>query len=369
MAASMNPRGTRLEVGDYLPMFQAFDQNAILNIIWNQIKGKPIVLVFCPALDTPAGQGLLRGLNQIWGDMEKSCHLFAVSAYPVERNAQVASMLQLGFPLLSDEDHRIADLYGIAGARGTPASPTAGTTSHVFVADPNRQIAHAGYESDAVFGPSLLDLIANLRRDDTIVTSIHAPVLYLPNVLDREFCAALVDRHETGGNRPSGIGRDGMAGRYFEAEKKVRRDHNIRDPELMDRLSQAVQNRIIPEVHKAFNFQITRLEEFKIGRYDADDGGHFYPHRDNSGLGHRRFAMTLNLNTGDYEGGYLRFPEYGPTLYRPDTGDAVIFSCSLLHEATPVTKGHRFMLLGFFFDEEANRLRQTRSLQRMPASG
>ncbi len=36
--------------------------------------------------------------------------------------------------------------------------------------------------------------------------------------------------------------------------------------------------------------------------------------------------MTLNLNTEEYEGGELRFPEFGPNLYRPGTGDAVIFS-------------------------------------------
>ena len=59
-------------------------------------------------------------------------------------------------------------------------------------------------------------------------------------------------------------------------------------------------------------------------------------------------AMTLNLNTGEYEGGHLRFPEYGGHLYRPATGDAVLFSCVLAHEATPVTAGRRFVLLTFF---------------------
>ena len=51
--------------------------------------------------------------------------------------------------------------------------------------------------------------------------------------------------------------------------------------------------------------------------------------------------MTLNLNSEDYEGGHLRFPEYGPELYRPGTGDAVVFSCYLVHEAMPVTAGAR----------------------------
>jgi predicted 2-oxoglutarate/Fe(II)-dependent dioxygenase YbiX len=67
--------------------------------------------------------------------------------------------------------------------------------------------------------------------------------------------------------------------------------------------------------------------------------------------------MSLNLNAGDYDGGYLRFPEYGPLLYRPETGGAVIFSCALLHEAMPVTRGRRFGIFGFFFGEEEEAMR------------
>ena len=58
--------------------------------------------------------------------------------------------------------------------------------------------------------------------------------------------------------------------------------------------------------------------------------------------------MSLNLND-DYEGGLLRFPEFPGPVYRPAAGDAVVFSCTLLHEATPVTAGRRFGLFGFFW--------------------
>ncbi|MEE2619026.1 MAG: 2OG-Fe(II) oxygenase, partial [Candidatus Poribacteria bacterium] len=65
---------------------------------------------------------------------------------------------------------------------------------------------------------------------------------------------------------------------------------------------------------------------------------------------HRRFAMSLNLNQG-YKGGYLRFPEFGSNLYQPEVGEALVFSCSHLHEVTEVTKGRRFALLSFLFSE------------------
>ena len=115
--------------------------------------------------------------------------------------------------------------------------------------------------------------------------------------------------------------------------------------------------RVFPEIERALTRIISGAEQFKIVCYDASEGGRFGAHRDNvvQHHAHRRFAMTLNLNAGEYEGGALRFPEYGPDLYSAGTGDAIVFSCSLLHEAMPVTKGLRYVLLAFFFDEESRR--------------
>ena len=82
----------------------------------------------------------------------------------------------------------------------------------------------------------------------------------------------------------------------------------------------------------------------------------FSVHRDNlsPATAHRRFALTLNLNEG-YQGGQLRFPEYGPELYRPAAGAGLLFSCSHLHEVLEVTAGRRFVLLSFLFGEEPPR--------------
>src|SRR5690606_16138476 len=89
------------------------------------------------------------------------------------------------------------------------------------------------------------------------------------------------------------------------------------------------------------------------------EGGYFRPHRDNRSFGtaHRRFAVSINLNAGDFDGGDLRFPEFGGRTYRPPTGGAVVFCCSLLHEATPVTRGRRYAFLPFLYDEAAEAIR------------
>ena len=68
---------------------------------------------------------------------------------------------------------------------------------------------------------------------------------------------------------------------------------------------------------------------------------------DRSGGAALEFAISINLNTEDYEGGELLFPEFDDHRYSPPSGAAIIFSASLLHEAAPVTRGSRYVALSF----------------------
>jgi hypothetical protein len=66
---------------------------------------------------------------------------------------------------------------------------------------------------------------------------------------------------------------------------------------------------------------------------------------------------SFNLNAG-FDGGQIGFPEYGPRSFKPPVGGAVVFSCSLLHAVSPVTRGRRYAFLPFLYDEEAAQLRE-----------
>ena len=68
--------------------------------------------------------------------------------------------------------------------------------------------------------------------------------------------------------------------------------------------------------------------------------------------------MSLNLNAGEFDGGEVWFPEFGRQTFVPPAGGAVVFSCSLLHEALPVTKGKRYVFLPFLYDDAADKVRQ-----------
>jgi predicted 2-oxoglutarate/Fe(II)-dependent dioxygenase YbiX len=116
------------------------------------------------------------------------------------------------------------------------------------------------------------------------------------------------------------------------------------DPELFVQLRDCIVRRVVPAMAQGFHARINVIEAPMIGCYSAASGGWFRAHRDNTSrfTAHRQYALSLNLNSSDeYDGGAVRFPEYGRELYRPAMGSGLVFSCSLLHEVTPVTGGHR----------------------------
>ena len=189
-----------------------------------------------------------------------------------------------------------------------------------------------------------------------------APALIVPRIFEPELCRLLIARYREAGGQASGFMRevDGRTVGTHDASFKVRRDHLVEDEALQATLRGRLARRLAPEIQKAFQFRATRLERYLVACYRADEGGHFAAHRDNTtkGTAHRRFAVTINLNAEEFEGGDLVFPEFGTTRYRAPTGGAVVFSCSLLHQALPVTKGERFAFLPFLYDDAAAQIRE-----------
>lgn len=190
--------------------------------------------------------------------------------------------------------------------------------------------------------------------------ALNAPVLVVPRVFDAEFCKRLIATYETQGGAVSGVMRekDGLTIGVVDDFKR-RRDVNIDDEMLRREVRRRLERALFPEVHRVYQWRPTHVERYLIACYDADEGGYFRAHRDNEtpGTAHRRFAVSINLNAEDFEGGDLRFPEFGRRTYRPPTGGAVVFSCSLQHEATPVTRGRRYAYLPFLYDAAGETIR------------
>ena len=202
-----------------------------------------------------------------------------------------------------------------------------------------------------------LAALAARRREAAFDDCAPAPVLIVPDVLSASLCRELIEHFEAG--RPAfggmaSVGVDGAAVHKIDAGKKHRYDLVLGagDPCLSAVLS-GVVSRCVPEIARAFQVNVAHTDRILLARYD-ETGGYFRRHRDNSapGVAFRQFALSLNLND-DYDGGHVLFPEYNDRRYRPPAGAGVVFSCSLLHEAAPVTRGRRYCALTFLHDAAA----------------
>ncbi|MBE9182740.1 2OG-Fe(II) oxygenase [Oculatella sp. LEGE 06141] len=286
---------------------------------------------------------------------------FGVSIDPADTELGAAVTHPTYCKFLWDFEKTVSQQYGVChphpdgGDRYTPKT---------FVLDENLRILQIFPLRDpADYVEQIVQFIHQLPpQEPPRDANRQAPVLFIPRVFDPEFCQHLIQVYDANGGRESGFMRqvDGKTVEVLDHGFKKRRDVLVNEPALLEQVNNYILQRVKPEIEKAFQFSITRFERHLIACYEATNNGFFNRHRDNTTKGtvHRRFAMSLNLNTGEYDGGYLRFPEYGTQLYRPEAGEAVIFSCSLLHEATPITRGTRFALLSFFYDDEDAKVRE-----------
>lgn len=207
------------------------------------------------------------------------------------------------------------------------------------------------------------DALKALSIARPVVADSFAPVLVAPNVFEPDFCTGLINYYRQQGGEASGVTQQDQTGRTFvtlDDAFKRRSDCVIEDATVRQAIMQRIHWRLAPMIERSFMWRPTRMERYLVARYDAESGGFFKPHRDNTtnGTAHRRFAVTINLNADEYDGGDLRFPEFGARTYRAPTGGAVVFACALLHEATPVTRGERFAFLPFLYDDEAAKVRE-----------
>ena len=353
-----------LEIGDPAPWFSIPSTNNPL-FHFSTVGGRRTVLFFFASAAFAEIQVILKSFEELSAEFQSlQVPLFGVSVDAADQEQDRRTTIAPSFIFFWDFDKKLSQQYGVCrdieenGVAGVHYAP------QTFVLNENLQVINIVPMGDThQHALQVLDFLKTLPPFETARQATrHAPVLVIPNVLDKASCGALIDLYKTHGGSPSGFMRqiDAKTVGIHDDNFKKRRDFFIEKPELQQRLSAIILRRVRPEVEKAFQFTITRFERYLVGCYDADSGGYFRPHRDNTSKAtlHRRFAMTLNLNVGEYTGGFLRFPEYAPHGYKGDSGTAIIFSCSLLHEATPVISGQRFALLSFFYGNEDAVLRQ-----------
>jgi peroxiredoxin len=305
---------------------------------FESVAGRYILLAFLSRAETPRHAALkdLAAHRAMFDDAR-------LSTFAIVRDPQTAASVQdmTGLRWVIDLDGAVCGQFAPDGAE-----PTAW-----MVLDPTLRLLRSFdlTDSDALF--AYLAALPPPAAHAGVTTP--APVLIAPRIFEPELCDQLIALHDQTAGQFTGVMRDrGDRTHYVMDELKARRDILVADPKLQAQIRERLEARLFPQMERAFSFRPTRIERYLVSCYAAEDGGVFHAHRDNTtyGTAHRKFAGSINLNDG-FEGGDLRFAEFGPALYRPPVGGACVFGCGLLHEATRVTAGRRYAFLPFFYDE------------------
>ena len=341
----MSTRALPLAVGEPAPWFVGRTRLRE-QFHFHTVGGRTIVLAFLGSASHPAGAALLAELTKYraWFDDER-LSFFGVSWDRRDLGNPALKDALPGVRFFWDFDGSLHARYGVTGA-----APFA------FVLDPTLRILAASSNASALI--AVLEAVPPPPPPAPALA--QAPVLVLPRVFEPALCARLIEYYDRLGGEDLGFARDidGKTRRVIDHSHKRRGDRELLDGALCDACRDRIRDHLLPMVQRAYGLRITRMERYLVSCYERD--GHFKAHRDNTtkGTAHRKLAVSLFLNTGEFEGGLLKFPEYGSALYSAPAGGAVVFSCSLLHAAMPVTAGRRMMFLPFLYDDEGARIRE-----------
>jgi peroxiredoxin len=335
------------QTGDFVPWFTSqLPDGSKFQL--QELGGRYVVLSFFGSSAHPFGRRFLDDIesNGKWFNGQARAFV-GVSCDPKDANLQPGPGWEQGI-YICDLTGELARSCEVMSKDGTQLRP------QTIILDPMLRVLSvwAFNGSPEGYVPRLLDYLEALPPLPSLPG--HAPIIILPHVFEREFCRTLIGLYEQYGGRETGGMRDigGRSVHITDRSLKSRSDYVITDDNIKNAALLRMSRRLVPEVQRAFQFKAEAVERHIVACYDAAAGGHFRAHRDNMTevTAYRKFAVTINLNAEEYEGGDLCFPEYGSRLYRCPTGGAVVFSCTLRHEARPVTRGRRFAYLPFLYD-------------------
>ena len=108
---------THLKAGDTAPEINAVDQNGD-KITLEQYKGKKVVLYFYPKDMTPGCTAQSCNLSENYSFLQgKGYDVLGVSCDSIKRHQKFIEKYNLAFSLVSDEEHKVVQDYGVWGLR------------------------------------------------------------------------------------------------------------------------------------------------------------------------------------------------------------------------------------------------------------
>jgi peroxiredoxin Q/BCP len=157
-----------LSEGDAAPDFTLPDQEGN-PVRLSELRGQTVVLYFYPRADTPGCTTQACGVRDHAGDYEETdARVIGISPDPVAAVRRFDDKFGLGFTLLADEDHSVADAYGTWVEKRMYGKTYWGVQRATFIIDAEGRIARVFPKvSPKTHDEVVLDALASLGRGST----------------------------------------------------------------------------------------------------------------------------------------------------------------------------------------------------------
>jgi thioredoxin-dependent peroxiredoxin len=137
---------TTLSAGDAAPDFSLPDQSD-RPVRLSDLRGRRVLVYFYPEADTPGCTTQSCAVRDARADFEGlEVEVLGISPSPVDAQAAFDTKFSLGFPLLSDPDHAVAEAYGAWGERTLYGKSYLGIIRSSFLIDAEGRIEGAWYK-------------------------------------------------------------------------------------------------------------------------------------------------------------------------------------------------------------------------------
>jgi peroxiredoxin Q/BCP len=150
----------QLKVGNKAPAFSLLDQSGD-KIKLSGFKGRKVLVYFYPKADTPGCTTQACGLRDILGEIGDTA-ILGISPDTPGKQAKFDQKYGLGFPLLADEDHAVAEAYGVWTEKSMYGRKYMGILRSAFLIDETGKLAEAWYKVSPADTPK--NLLASLGK-------------------------------------------------------------------------------------------------------------------------------------------------------------------------------------------------------------
>lgn len=131
---------TTLQPGDAAPSF-SLESSDRSTVTLDGLKGEWVVLYWYPKDDTPGCTMEACEIRDNWQLLSGRAKLFGVSPDSIKSHLKFQQKFALPFPLLSDDEHRVSDAYGVWGPKKFMGREYMGVDRSTFIIDPQGKLA------------------------------------------------------------------------------------------------------------------------------------------------------------------------------------------------------------------------------------